>query len=187
MKINPHWNNNTMEIPMPLLNASRAAAFAAAIVLSGGIAIGTAGAGDYGKSKTILDTAADAGQFKTLVTAVDAAGLTETLQGKGPFTVFAPTDAAFAKLPDGTVDSLLQPENKEKLVQILTYHVVGSKVGSDAVKAEPTELKTVEGQSLSVVRKDGAVVVNDTAEVVSADVKASNGVIHAIDTVLMPK
>jgi uncharacterized surface protein with fasciclin (FAS1) repeats len=177
-----------MEIPMPsFMTASRAAAFAAAIAISGGLAIGAAEARDYGKSKTIVETAADAGQFKTLVAAVDAAGLTETLQGEGPFTVFAPTDAAFAKLPEGTVQGLLQPENKEKLVQILTYHVVGSKVGSDAVKAEPAELTTVEGQSLSVVRKDGAVVVNDTAEVVSADVKASNGVIHAIDTVLMPE
>ena len=172
---------------MPFMTASKAAAFAAAITLSSGVAIGAASAGDYGKGKTIVETAADAGQFKTLVAAVDAAGLTETLQGKGPFTVFAPTDAAFAKLPAGTVDSLLQPENKEKLVQILTYHVVGSKVGSEAVKAEPTELKTVEGQSLSVVRKGGSVVVNGTAEVVSADVKASNGVIHAIDTVLMPE
>jgi uncharacterized surface protein with fasciclin (FAS1) repeats len=169
------------------MTASRAAAFAATIALSGGIAIGAAGAADYGKSKTIVETAVDAGQFETLVAAVDAAGLTDTLQGEGPFTVFAPTDAAFAKLPEGTVQGLLQPENKEKLVQILTYHVVGSKVGSDAVKDEAAELKTVEGQSLSVVRKDGAVVVNDTAEVVSADVKASNGVIHAIDTVLMPK
>ena len=172
---------------MRFMTTSRAVAFAAAVVLSGGVAVDGARAADYGKGKTIVETAADAGQFKTLVAAVDAAGLTETLQGKGPFTVFAPTDAAFAKLPEGTVDSLLQPENKDKLVQILTYHVVGSKVTSDAVKAEPTELKTVEGQPLSVVRKDGSVVVNGTAEVVSADVKASNGVIHAIDTVLMPE
>ena len=173
---------------MPFMTTPKALAFAAAIALSGGVAIGTAGAADYGKSKTIVETAAAAGQFETLVAAVDAAGLTATLEGEGPFTVFAPTDAAFAKLPEGTVQTLLQPENKEKLVQILTYHVVSGKVMSGAVSpTEAAELTTVEGQSLTVAVKDGSVVVNDTAEVVKADVKASNGVIHAIDTVLLPE
>ncbi len=173
---------------MTVMTKTRAVAFAAAIAVTGGAIFGPAIASQHEKGKTIVETATDAGQFKTLVAAVDAAGLTETLEGKGPFTVFAPTDAAFAKLPDGTVESLLKPENKEKLTEILTYHVVSGEVTSDAVSpSEPAELETVQGQSLSVAAKDGKVVVNDTAEVVSADVKASNGVIHAIDTVLMPE
>ena len=176
---------------MPYMTTPKALAFAAAIALTGGSAL-AAMHGDskamHGDSKTIVETAAGAGQFETLVAAVDAAGLTETLEGEGPFTVFAPTDAAFAKLPEGTVESLLQPENKQKLVDILTYHVVSGEVMSDAVSPdEAAEVTTVEGQSLTVAVKDGSVVVNDTAEVVKADVKASNGVIHAIDTVLMPE
>jgi uncharacterized surface protein with fasciclin (FAS1) repeats len=169
---------------MRIMNTPKALAFAAAIALTGGSAL----AAMHGDSKTIVETAAEAGQFETLVAAVDAAGLTETLEGEGPFTVFAPTDAAFAKLPEGTVETLLQPENKDRLVQILTYHVVSGEVTSDAVSPdEAAELTTVEGQSLTVEVKDGSVMVNDTAEVVKADVKASNGVIHAIDTVLMPE
>lgn len=134
--------------------------------------------------KDIVDTAVGAGQFTTLVTAVKAAGLVETLKGKGPFTVFAPTDAAFAKLPAGTVEGLLKPENKEKLTQILTYHVVPGKVMAADVKGKVTEAKTVEGSSVTVDGTKGVTV--NGANVVKADVTASNGVIHAIDTVVMP-
>ncbi len=129
----------------------------------------------------IVDTAISAGQFTTLVKAVQAAGLVETLKGKGPFTVFAPTDAAFAKLPPGALDSLLK--DKEKLAQVLTYHVVPGKVMAAQVKAG--QVKTVEGQSLNVTTKNGAVMV-DEAKVVKTDIMASNGVIHVIDTVVMP-
>ena len=132
----------------------------------------------------IVDTAV-AGGFTTLVAAVKAAGLVDTLKGPGPFTVFAPTDAAFAKLPPGTLDSLLKPENKAKLVAILTYHVVPGKVmAADVVKLKTA--KTVQGQSLTIKVKDGKVMVNN-ANVTKTDIEASNGVIHVIDTVLMPK
>lgn len=134
--------------------------------------------------KDIVDTAVGAGQFTTLVTAVNAAGLADTLKGKGPFTVFAPTDAAFAKLPAGTVETLLEPENKAKLVEILTYHVVPGKVMSSDLAGKQIEVKTVEGSNVMIDGTDG-VHVND-AKVVKADVPASNGVIHVIDTVLMP-
>jgi uncharacterized surface protein with fasciclin (FAS1) repeats len=135
-------------------------------------------------SKDIVDTAAGAGQFKTLVAAVEAAGLVDTLKGDGPFTVFAPTDEAFAKLPDGTVDDLLKPENKDKLVAILTYHVVPGKIMSGDISGKSTEVKTVQGDMLSVDATDGVKV--DEAKVVKADIIASNGVIHVIDTVVMP-
>ena len=135
-------------------------------------------------SKDIVDTAAGAGQFKTLVAAVEAAGLVDTLKGDGPFTVFAPTDEAFAKLPDGTVDDLLKPENKDKLVAILTYHVVPGKIMSGDISGKSTEVKTVQGGMLSVDATDGVKV--DEAKVVKADISASNGVIHVIDTVVMP-
>ena len=135
------------------------------------------------KAKDIVAVASGAGSFKTLVAAVKAAGLVETLQGTGPFTVFAPTDEAFAKLPKGTVESLLKPENKEKLVAILTYHVVAGKVMAADVKTMMA--KTVNGKSLDVKVTDGAVTV-DNAKVIKTDVAASNGVIHVIDTVVMP-
>ena len=135
-------------------------------------------------SKDIVQTAVAAGTFNTLVAAVKAAGLVETLQGKGPFTVFAPTDAAFAKLPAGTVESLLA--NPQKLASILTFHVVPGKVmAADIVKANGAKPTTVNGQPLDVVVRDGHVLVNG-ANVVTADVVASNGVIHVIDTVLLP-
>jgi uncharacterized surface protein with fasciclin (FAS1) repeats len=135
-------------------------------------------------SKDIVQTAVDAGSFNTLVAAVKAAGLVETLKGKGPFTVFAPTDAAFAKLPAGTVESLLA--DPQKLASILTFHVVPGKVmAADIVKANGAKPATVNGQSLDVVVRDGRVLVNG-ANVVTADVVASNGVIHVIDTVLIP-
>ncbi len=132
----------------------------------------------------IVETAVNHGSFKTLVAAVTAAELAETLSGEGPFTVFAPLDDAFAALPAGTVDSLVQPENKEKLQGILTYHVIAGKVLStdltDGMKA-----KTVNGAEITIQLKDGKVLIND-AEVVVADVQTDNGVIHAISKVLMP-
>ncbi|GJM15406.1 MAG: hypothetical protein DHS20C13_07330 [Thermodesulfobacteriota bacterium] len=136
------------------------------------------------KNKDIVDTAVGAGSFNTLVAAVQAAGLEETLRGEGPFTVFAPTDEAFAALPDGTVEMLLLPENKEKLVAILTYHVVPGKVTSaDVVKVK--EAKSVNGKGIPIAVKDGKVHV-DNATVVTPDVMASNGVIHVIDAVIIP-
>jgi transforming growth factor-beta-induced protein len=137
------------------------------------------------KSMNIVQTAIGAGSFKTLVAAVQAAGLVETLSGKGPFTVFAPTDEAFAKLPKGTVEELLKPENKAKLTAILTYHVVaGNVMSTDVVKLKSA--KTVQGQDLSVMVADGKVMINN-AQVIKADIVASNGVIHVVDTVLLPK
>ncbi len=137
------------------------------------------------KSQDIVDTAVSAGSFKTLVAALKAAGLVDTLKGKGPFTVFAPTDEAFAKLPAGTVDELLKPENKQKLTAILTYHVVAGKVtAAEAMKLNSA--KTVNGQSINISTQGGTVMVND-ATVTKADIMCSNGVIHVIDTVLMPK
>jgi uncharacterized surface protein with fasciclin (FAS1) repeats len=133
----------------------------------------------------IVATAVKAGKFKTLAAALTAAGLVETLQGKGPFTVFAPTDEAFAKLPAGTVENLLKPENKEKLVAILTYHVVpGEVLAKDVVKLH--EAKTVQGSSVTITVAGGKVSI-DKAHVIKADVRASNGVIHVIDSVLLPK
>ncbi|MCW5978320.1 MAG: fasciclin domain-containing protein [Bryobacteraceae bacterium] len=132
----------------------------------------------------IVDTAV-AGKFKTLVAAVKAADLVETLKGPGPFTVFAPTDEAFAKLPAGAVDDLLKPENRDKLRSILTYHVVAGKVMStQAVKLDSA--KTVEGRSIAIKTAGGGVMVNN-ARVTKADIEASNGVIHVIDAVLIPK
>ncbi len=136
-------------------------------------------------TKDIVDTAADAGKFNTLVAAVKAAGLVDTLKGDGPFTVFAPTDEAFAKLPKGTVEDLLKPENKEKLAAILTYHVVPGKVMASDIKGKKENVKSVQGGDLAVDATDG-VKIND-ATVVTADIAASNGVIHVIDTVVMPK
>ena len=136
-------------------------------------------------SKDIVDTAVGAGKFNTLVTAVKAAGLVDTLKGKGPFTVFAPTDDAFAKLPKGTVEDLLKPENKDKLVKILTYHVVPGKIMSKDIAGKKASVKTVQGGELTVDAMSG-VKVNE-AKVVTADVGASNGVIHIIDTVVLPK
>ncbi|MBA6336058.1 MULTISPECIES: fasciclin domain-containing protein [unclassified Colwellia] len=145
----------------------------------------TSHAEHHGMKKDIVDVAAANGSFNTLVAAVKAGGLVDTLKGKGPFTVFAPTDEAFAKLPAGTVEMLLKPENKDKLVSILTYHVVAGKVMStDVVKVDSAT--TVQGQML-MVKVDGGNVMINNAKVIMADVKASNGVIHVIDTVLMPK
>ncbi len=131
----------------------------------------------------IVAVAAAADDFKTLVAAIKAAGLVETLQGKGPFTVFAPTDEAFAKLPEGALENLLKPENKKMLVDVLTYHVVPGKIMAADVKT--SDVKTVNGQELAAkVSKDGVMV--DQAKVIKTDIVASNGVIHVIDAVLLP-
>ena len=154
---------------------------AAAALVAAPLALGASVA----YAKDIVDTAASAGSFNTLIAAIEAAGLAETLKGPGPFTVFAPTDEAFAKLPAGTVETLLKPENKDKLVQILTYHVVPGRVMSGDVAGKSTEAKTVEGSTLEVDAREGGVMV-DEARVVQADIAADNGVIHVIDTVVMP-
>jgi uncharacterized surface protein with fasciclin (FAS1) repeats len=147
--------------------------FGSALVLSAG----------GGAKMNIVETAVKAGSFKTLVTAVKAADLAETLSGKGPFTVFAPTDDAFAKLPKGTVEALLK--DKEKLQAVLTYHVVAGKVmAADVVKLK--HAKTVNGQKVTITVKDGKVWV-DNANVIKTDILGSNGVIHVIDTVILPK
>ena len=145
--------------------------------------LGVAQADTTAKGKDIVAVASGAGSFNTLVAAVKAAGLVETLQGPGPFTVFAPTDEAFAKLPKGTVEDLLRPENKAKLVSILTYHVLAGKVMAADVKTMMA--KSVNGSELNIKVADGQVTV-DGAKVVKADVAASNGVIHVIDTVVLP-
>jgi uncharacterized surface protein with fasciclin (FAS1) repeats len=135
----------------------------------------------------IVDTAAKAGSFNTLVTAVKAAGLVDTLKGKGPFTVFAPTDEAFKKLPSGTLESLLKPENKERLVSILTYHVVPGAYDASRITAEKNKrfsLKSVQGADIAVDTSDGVMVSG--ANVTKADIRTSNGVIHVIDSVIMP-
>jgi uncharacterized surface protein with fasciclin (FAS1) repeats len=136
-------------------------------------------------NKDIVDTAVSAGSFNTLAAALKAAGLVDTLKGKGPFTVFAPTDDAFSKLPAGTVEGLLKPENKEKLKSILLYHVVSGDVTSAQV-VKLSSAKTVEGRDVTITAEGGTVLVND-AKVIKADVPASNGVIHVIDTVLLPR
>lgn len=138
------------------------------------------------KAADIVDTAVSAGQFNTLVAAVKAAGLVDTLKGEGPFTVFAPTDAAFAKLPAGTVENLLKPENKDQLVAILTYHVVPGKVMAADIAGKKLEAGTVQGGELSIDAMGDGVSV-DEAKVIQADVEASNGVIHVIDTVVLPQ
>jgi uncharacterized surface protein with fasciclin (FAS1) repeats len=152
---------------------------AMAIVLS-------AGSSAFAQSpKDIVDTAVAAGDFKTLAAALQAAGLVDTLKGPGPFTVFAPTDEAFAKLPAGTVEDLLKPENKQKLISILTYHVVaGNVMAKDVVKLH--EAKTVNGQDVKIM-VDGGKVMVDNASVLKTDIQCTNGVIHVIDTVLLPR
>src|SRR6476646_10548640 len=152
------------------------------ILLAGALAITVASS--TASAADIVDTAV-AGNFNTLVAAVKAAGLVETLKGPGPFTVCAPTDEAFAKLPAGTLESLLKPENKERLRNILLYHVVAGKVmARDVMKMDSA--KTAEGEGLDIKTMDGGVMVNN-AHVVKTDIPASNGVIHVIDAVLLPK
>lgn len=170
---------------MTKLNSSRAGFWA---VFSLFLVAAVANAEHHAKSDTmaldIVDTAVDAGQFNTLAAALTAAGLVDTLKGEGPFTVFAPTDAAFAKLPAGTVENLLKPENRDQLVAILTYHVVPGKVyAADVVKM--TSATTVNGSDVSILVAAGSVRVDD-ANVVATDIVASNGVIHVIDAVIIP-
>ncbi|MFN3225508.1 MAG: fasciclin domain-containing protein [Hyphomicrobiales bacterium] len=154
---------------------------AAAAVVSLGMA-GAAYADDH--VKDIVDTAVEAGSFTTLVAAVQAAGLEDTLRGEGPFTVFAPTDEAFAALPEGTVENLLLPENLETLQAVLTYHVLPGKVMSADIAGQELSVATVEGSEVMVNAMDGVMV--DSANVVTADIEASNGVIHVIDAVILP-
>ena len=132
----------------------------------------------------IVDTAVAAGSFNTLVAAVQAAGLEATLRGDGPFTVFAPTDEAFAKLPDGTVETLLKPESKDTLISILTYHVVPGAVKSGDIAGKELSVETVQGSTVDIDARDGVMI--DGATVTTADIMTSNGVIHVIDTVIMP-
>ncbi|MFO1089265.1 MAG: fasciclin domain-containing protein [Hyphomicrobiales bacterium] len=155
------------------------------LALAATVAAGSLLAAATANAKDIVEIAVDAGTFKTLVAAAQAAGLVETLKGPGPFTVFAPTDEAFAKLPAGTVESLLKPENKDKLVAILTYHVVPGKVMSSDLAGKTTKAKTVEGQEVTIDATSGVKV--DNATVVKADIAADNGVIHVIDAVILPK
>ncbi len=154
------------------------------LLAAGAIAVSSLVANSQAFAADIVDTAVGAGSFKTLVAAVQAAGLVDTLKGAGPFTVFAPSDEAFAKLPAGTVEDLLKPENKEKLVAILTYHVVPGKVTAADVAGKETMAKSVQGGEIKVNGTNG-VMVND-AKVVQADIVTDNGVIHVIDAVIMP-
>lgn len=169
-----------------------AALTAALLALSLAVALPVARAGGHDKGPShdrqgadIVDTAVSAGAFNTLVTAVKAAGLVDALKGDGPLTVFAPTDEAFAKLPAGTVENLLKPENVAQLRQILLYHVVDGKVMAADIGAA-VRATTLQGAALDIRAADGNVPLNDAARVVTADVKASNGVIHVIDTVVLP-
>lgn len=165
---------------------------AAAVIVSAGLVTATAHAHSHKSSheKTsemkadIVDTAVNAGSFNTLVAAVQAAGLESTLRSDGPFTVFAPTDEAFAKLPAGTVEMLLLPENKDKLASILTYHVLPGKVKSKDIAGKKLAVASVQGSNIFVDGRDGVKV--DDANVVTADIKTSNGIIHVIDAVIMP-
>ncbi len=136
------------------------------------------------KAGDIVDTAASADQFSTLVAAVKAAGLVETLKSDGPFTVFAPTNEAFAALPEGTVENLLKPENKEQLVAVLTYHVIPGKVMSSDIAGKTAQVETVQGSALSIDATSGVMI--DNAMVTTADIITSNGVIHVIDKVVLP-
>ena len=157
------------------LSFLRVAALALPLMMTAGQAV----------AADIVDTAVAAGSFKTLVAAVKAAGLVETLKSAGPFTVFAPTDEAFAKLPAGTLEMLLKPENKAKLAGILTYHVVAGKVmAADVVKVKSA--KSVQGGDIKVKVAGGTVMLNGTSKVVKTDIVTDNGVIHVIDTVIMP-
>ncbi|MFC4701877.1 fasciclin domain-containing protein [Glaciecola siphonariae] len=158
----------------------------ALLILFTSLAISSvASAHNHGMKKDIVDVAASNPDFSTLVAAVKAAGLVDALKGEGPLTVFAPTNEAFAKLPAGTVESLLLPENKDKLVAILTYHVVAGKVmAADVVKV--SSATSLQGQDITVTVKDGTVMV-DNATVTATDIAASNGVIHVIDSVILPK
>ena len=142
-------------------------------------------AGAGGGAKTIVDTAKEAGQFSTLLQAAEAAGLVDTLNGDGPFTIFAPTDDAFAQLPEGKLDALLQPENKDKLAEILTFHVVPDEITADEMTGRMKELETVQGGMIEI-DSAGRMTKVEHAAVIQPDIEASNGVIHVIDQVILP-
>ncbi len=168
------------------MKKSNAKRFGVTAVAFLGLLGAIANAGHHGemKAKDIVDTAVSAGQFNTLAAALDAAGLIDTLKGEGPFTVFAPTDEAFAKLPEGTVETLLKPENRDQLTAILMYHVVAGKVlAADVVKL--TSATTVNGADVVITVENGGVRI-DNANVIKANIDASNGVIHVLDTVILP-
>ena len=157
-----------------------------AMAIGLGMMIGLTATAARAAEQDVVDTAVAAGQFKTLVAAVKAAGLAETLKGPGPFTVLAPTDEAFARLPRGTVENLLKPENKNQLVKVLTYHVIPARaMASDVVKLDGRTVKTVEGSALKVRVVGGAVRIGD-AKVTKTDIGCTNGVIHVVDMVLLP-
>jgi len=163
------------------------ALLSAVCVITSAVLPATANADHHGEKggKTIVETAIAADGFDTLVAAVKAAGLVDTLSSEGPFTVFAPTDEAFSKLPEGTLETLLKPENKDQLISILTYHVVSGKVPASAV-VNVDEAATVQGSAVSVKVEDGSVLLNDSSKVVKTDIMCSNGIIHVIDSVLLP-
>lgn len=156
------------------------------IIRASCIALPMAYASGIAAAADIVETASEAGSFQTLLTAAEAAGLVDTLKSEGPFTVFAPTDEAFAKLPEGTVEDLLKPENQDQLKAILTYHVVSGKTMSSDIAGKELEVETVQGETIAIDASDGTVMVDD-ATVVQADIETDNGVIHVIDTVLMPQ
>ena len=153
---------------------------ASTVIIAGTVALSSTVA----MAKDIVDTAAENSQFSTLVAAVQAAGLVDTLKGDGPFTVFAPTNEAFAKLPAGTVENLLKPENKDQLVAVLTYHVVPGKVMSADLAGKKLSAKTLQGSNVDIDAMNGVSV--DNAKVITADIATSNSVIHVIDTVILP-
>jgi uncharacterized surface protein with fasciclin (FAS1) repeats len=186
----PKQKRQLLKIKLKNIHILTVAAIAAAVIIAPSLIAGecsstskSASAAVSPAHKDIVAVASGADNFKTLVAAMKAAGLVETLQGDGPFTVFAPTDEAFAKLPKGTVEDLLKPENKQKLVAILTYHVVPGKVMASDVKT--MQVKTVNSKELTIVAANGKVTV-DNANVIKTDVLAGNGVIHVIDTVVLP-
>jgi len=155
------------------------------VLAAGVIVAGTFISAVAANASNLVQTAVDAGQFKTLVAAVQAAGLGDALSGPGPFTIFAPTDEAFAKLPEGTVEDLLKPENREKLVAILTYHVIPGKVMAGDIAGKKLNVESLQGGDLAVDAMSGGVMING-ATVTAADIEASNGVIHVIDRVILP-
>jgi uncharacterized surface protein with fasciclin (FAS1) repeats len=162
------------------------ATWVAVTFLAAGLAVGVSSVAGGSQKKDIVDTAVAAGSFETLTKALRAADLVDTLKGEGPFTVFAPTDEAFAKLPAGTLEDLLKPENKEKLAAILTYHVVsGRVVAEEAMKL--SSVKTVNGKELALRTEYGKLMVNGTATVTKPDIHCTNGVIHVVDAVLLPE
>jgi uncharacterized surface protein with fasciclin (FAS1) repeats len=156
------------------------------MVRAGCIALPVVFASGIAAAADIVETASEAGSFQTLLTAAEAAGLVDTLKSEGPFTVFAPTDEAFAKLPEGTVESLLKPENQDQLKAILTYHVVPGKTMSSELAGKQVEVESVEGSAISIDATGDSVMVDD-ATVTQADIEADNGVIHVIDAVIQPQ